>query len=275
VAPPQSQLRQRLISAAIFIPILLVIIWLGDPWFSILVALAVLLGAFEFYRLVTQASYQPFLFFGLFFTLLFVLNAHSPEPRTTPLLVAATIICSLFWLIFHHDEEKAFINGLWTLAGIFYLGWMLSHFIPLRGVENGLGWVIFALFTTFAADSSAFFVGRAWGKHYMVPRISPGKTWEGTIGGFVGGALAALALAAILNSLNIGLPISYGKVAFLGFLIAIFALLGDLVESMLKRRAGVKESGILIPGHGGILDRLDSVIFTVVLVYYYVIWFIG
>ena len=103
----------------------------------------------------------------------------------------------------------------------------------------------------------------------MVPRISPGKSWEGTFAGLIAGIAAAIALNAIL-----GLPMGYWQVGLLGFLIAALAFGGDLVESMLKRSTGVKDSGRLIPGHGGILDRLDSVVFTVVLVYYYVVWVI-
>jgi len=166
--------------------------------------------------------------------------------------------------------EGASINWVWTLAGIIYIGWMLSHFIPLRGLEGGRDWVLFALFATFAADTSAFFAGRLWGSHSLASAISPGKTWEGAIGGFLGAIAAALILIAILPSLSI----PYWQGIVLGALVGIFAQLGDLSESMLKRSAGVKDAGKLIPGHGGILDRLDSIVFTVVVVYYYVIWVI-
>jgi phosphatidate cytidylyltransferase len=270
VVPERSQLRQRLLSAAVFIPILLVIIWFGPLWlFSLLIAAVALLGAIEFYRLATHGGWQPSVVLGVAFTLFFIADAYFAEPRATEILIPAAVALPLLWLLLRSRGEKTLANWLWTVGGIFYIGWMLGHFIPLRELEQGRDWVILALFTTFAADSGAYLFGRAWGRHLMVPKISPGKTWEGTFAGIIAGIAAAVALNAIL-----GLPVSYWQVSILGFLIAAVAFAGDLVESMLKRKAGVKDAGRLIPGHGGILDRLDSVVFTVVLVYYYVVWVI-
>ncbi len=270
VVPERSQLRQRLLSAAVFIPILLVIILFGPLWlFSTLIAAVALLGAIEFYRLATHGGWQPSVVLGVAFTLFFIADAYFAEPRATEILIPTAVALPLLWLLLRSRGEKTLANWLWTVGGIFYIGWMLGHFIPLRELEQGRDWVILALFTTFAADSGAYLIGRAWGRHSVVPKISPGKTWEGTFAGLIAGIAAAVALSAIL-----GLPISYWQVSLLGFLIAAVAFVGDLVESMLKRKAGVKDAGRLIPGHGGILDRLDSVVFTVVLVYYYVVWFI-
>lgn len=270
VVPERSQLRQRLLSAAVFIPILLLIIWFGPLWlFSLLIAAVALLGAIEFYRLATHGGWQPSVVLGVAFTLFFIADAYFAEPRATEILIPTAVALPLLWLLLRSRGEKTLANWLWTVGGIFYIGWMLGHFIPLRELEQGRDWVILALFTTFAADSGAYLIGRAWGRHSVVPKISPGKTWEGTFAGLIAGIAAAIALNAIL-----GLPISYWQVSLLGFLIAAVAFVGDLVESMLKRKGGVKDAGRLIPGHGGILDRLDSVVFTVVLVYYYVVWFI-
>jgi phosphatidate cytidylyltransferase len=270
MAPAKSQLWQRFLSAALLIPVIFVIIWFGPLWlFSLTVAIVVLLGISEFYRLGSKAGWQPFIFFGAFWTLFLTLDGLFRDSTTVTILVGAALASSLIWLFYHSRAERSPGNWLWTVGGIFYLGWTLSHFIPLWDLANGKEWVIFALFTTFAVDTSAYFVGRAWGRRPMALRISPGKSWEGAIGGVSGGVAAALILNLIL-----GLPIGYGEAALLGFLVAIVAQIGDLVESVLKRSTGVKESGSLIPGHGGILDRLDSILFTVVLVYYYVVWFI-
>lgn len=274
VVPERSQLRQRLLSAAVFIPILFVIIWFGPLWlFSLLIAAVALLGAIEFYRLATHGGWQPLTILGVIFVLFFIVNLYFQELRATPIataiLIPTAVALPLLWLLLRSRGEKTLANWLWTVGGIFYIGWMLGHFIPLRELEQGRDWVILALFATFAADSGAYLIGRAWGRHSMVPKISPGKTWEGTFAGLIAGIAAAVALSAIL-----GLPVSYWQVSILGFLIAAVAFVGDLVESMLKRSTGVKDSGRLIPGHGGILDRLDSVVFTVVLVYYYVVWVI-
>ena len=126
--------------------------------------------------------------------------------------------------------------------------------------------VFLALFTTFSSDTTAFFVGRALGKHHLAPRISPGKTWEGAIAGVFGSIIVSLILVNLF-----GLPLSYGWTILLGLLVSIFGQLGDLVESLLKRNMGVKDSGRLISGHGGFLDRIDSVVFAGIVVYYYVL----
>ncbi len=270
--PEKSQLRQRLLSAAILIPILFAAIWFGHPWLSIIVAAVALLGAAEFYRMATHAGWQPLTIIGVLFTLFFIANAYFQESRATPIataaLVAAALVLPVVWLALAR-RDRLLGNWLWTACGIFYIGWMLSHFIPLRALEHGRDWVFLAVFATFAVDSGAYLIGRVWGRHKMTPRISPGKSWEGAVGGMASGIAAALALDALL-----GLPMSYWQAGLIGFLLAIVAQIGDLVESMLKRATGVKDSGTLIPGHGGMLDRLDSIIFTVVLVYYYVEWVI-
>ncbi|NQT73823.1 MAG: phosphatidate cytidylyltransferase [Chloroflexi bacterium] len=263
-------LRQRVISAVVAIPIILAAIWFGDPWLSIVVALFVLLGAFEFYRLGNSAGWQPFTIIGIVLALLFILNTHSDDEKTTPLLITGAVLIPLARIIWQYDGQKAFVNWTWTVAGIFYVGWMMSHIVQLRDMDDGRDWVIIAIFATFASDTSAYFTGRALGKHKMAPAISPGKTWEGAIGGLLGAAIATVVLAIITGIDEIG----YLKIIPLGFLISIFAQAGDLTESALKRNASAKDAGSLIPGHGGVLDRLDSLIFTVVLVYYYVIWIV-
>jgi phosphatidate cytidylyltransferase len=161
------------------------------------------------------------------------------------------------------------------MAGILYVGWLLSYFVALRGIvfagieEAGRNWVFLALFATFGSDTAAFFAGRAVGRHHLAPRISPGKTWEGAIAGVLGAILVSL-LFTIPSPVN--LPLSYWQAVLLGSLVSIFGQLGDLVESLFKRNMRVKDSGKLLPGHGGALDRIDSVVFAGVVVYYYVIW---
>jgi phosphatidate cytidylyltransferase len=261
-------LGARVLSALIGIPLLLIVIWFGNPWFSLAVAGCALWGALEFYNLAGSSHLRPLTLCGVLGTLLFILNAYVGGSYTA-LLISVAVLFSLIWLLFRSQVEEAFNNWAWTLAGMLYVGWMLSHFILLRGLAQGKEWVILALFSTFAVDTCAFFVGRAWGKHKLAPAISPGKSWEGAVGGLVGGLGASLALALILR-----LPTAWWQVLLLGLLIGVFAQLGDLSESMLKRSTGVKDAGKLIPGHGGILDRLDSIVFAVVVVYYYVIWVI-
>ena len=270
-------LRKRVITALVGIPLLVTIIWFGEPWFTMLVALWGLLAALEFYRMVAASKVSPLTYFGLIWTLLFILSPHFDYATLTPFLLTSAVILSLIWLLLRRQKEGAFIGWAWTIGGILYIGWLLSHFVTLRGLDDGRNWVFLALFTTFASDTAAFFVGRALGKHHLAPRISPGKTWEGAIAGVFGAIILSLfftlpKLFTVSNPLYLQ-DFSYWQAILLGLLISIFGQLGDLVESLLKRNMGVKESGTLIPGHGGVLDRLDSVVFAGVVVYYYVIWF--
>ena len=167
-----------------------------------------------------------------------------------------------------------FINWNWTLIGIIYIGWTLGHFVMLRELNQGIEWVLLALFCTFACDTSAFFIGRAWGRHPMAPYISPNKTWEGAAAGFIAAIAMAFIINSIMSEITLGFPLGAGQIALIGGLVGIFVQLGDLWESWLKRKAGVKDSGNWIPGHGGMLDRFDGIIFAGVTVYYYVAWVI-
>ncbi len=278
-------LKKRVITALWGIPLLITIIWFGEPWFTILVAIWGLLAAFEFYKLVTTSKVSPLTYFGLVWTLFFILSRDSNllsllEPHfdlnlLTSLLLTSAVILSLIWLLLRRQKEGAFIGWAWTIGGILYIGWLLSYFVALRGLDDGRNWVFLALFSTFASDTAAFFVGRALGKHHLAPRISPGKTWEGAIAGVFGAIIVSLfftlpKLFTIPNPIYLQ-DFSYWQAILLGLLVSIFGQLGDLVESLLKRNMGVKESGTLIPGHGGVLDRIDSVVFAGIVVYYYTI----
>jgi phosphatidate cytidylyltransferase len=259
-------LRYRILTAVVGLPLLIAIIWFGEPWFTLLIAVMATLGTWEFYRMASQLKIQPITYLGMAWVLLIVLSPHCPHAATMPFLITSAIVVSLIWLLFRSPRERAFTNWAWTMAGILYIGWMLSYWVELRSLEAGKELVFWAMFTTFASDTSAFFIGKAWGKHALAPSISSGKTWEGAIGGLLVSIIASLILRTIFP-----LPFSYWQIALLGCIISLFAQLGDLTESLLKRNTGVKDAGKLIPGHGGILDRIDSLIFTGVIVYYCVV----
>lgn len=266
-------LKQRVITGVVGVPLVMAAIWFGDPWFSFLIVAAALAGTYEFYRLYDFNKREPLLYVGLLFALALVLGPHYQysSPDVLPIVVTATILISLIWLLGRPSRQKAFHNWAWAIAGAFYVGWMLSYWLSLRGLEDGRNWVYLAMLTTFANDTGAYFVGRAWGRHRLAPAISPSKTWEGVIAGLICAILGATVIATVLNPIS-PFAFKYWQLVILGFLVGLFAQVGDLVESLLKRNMGVKESGNLLPGHGGILDRFDSLIFVGAVVYYYVIW---
>ena len=263
-------LRKRVITALWAVPLVILAIWFDRPipWFTLLMAVWGLLAVLEFYRMGRVSRFGPLTGFGLVWTLLFILEPHIRYANLFMYLVTSAVALSLVMLIIVRQREGAFANWAWMIGGIFYVGLLLSYLVSLR-IEAGRGWVYLALLGTFASDTAAFFIGRAFGKHRLAPHISPGKTWEGTIGGVLGAIILSLALTALLN-----LSIGYGQAVLLGLLVSIIGQIGDLAESLLKRSTGVKDSGKKLPGHGGFLDRIDSVVFAGIVVYYYVVWVI-
>ena len=267
-------LKKRVITAICLLPLLVVAVWFDEPlpWLTIFVAIWGVLAALEFYKVVAASNQKvlPLTSFGLVWTLLFILSPYLDHSYLNPLLLTSAVVLPPIWLLLRDQKEGAFLSWVWTTAGILYIGWLLSHFVALRGLEFGRDWVLFALLITFTSDSAAYFVGRAWGRHRLAPDISPGKTWEGTIGGLIAAIGISLLLVWLLN-----LPLDYVQVIPLAIAVSVFGQIGDLFESMFKRNMGVKDSGRGLPGHGGFLDRMDSVVFAVVVVYYYVILFSG
>ncbi|MFP4640748.1 MAG: phosphatidate cytidylyltransferase [Dehalococcoidia bacterium] len=272
-------LRQRLISATVFLPVIAASIWLGDIWFSLIIGAAALLGFHEFRQLVSKKGQTPLLFPGLLLIAAIMYFAYRGEIYSVWLL-PVIVLLPLIWvvlrsLISHAGAEGAFGDWLWTLGGTIYVGWLLSFWILLRG-NFGWEWTLLAILSTFAVDSMAYFTGRAWGRHPLAPGISPGKSCEGAAGGIITGVAVVVILSYLLGLIEaspfstvLGSQVEIWKVLVLGIVVGVFAQVGDLAESMLKRGAGVGESSTLIPGHGGILDRLDSLLFTGVLTYYY------
>lgn len=260
-------LKKRVITSLYAIPLLIILIWFDKPlpWFTLFIALWGALAAFEFYRMVAGSKAPPLTYFGIIWTLLFILSPHFDYGFLPLLLFASAVILSPILLMLRPRKESFFASWVWTMAGILYVGWLLSYLVALR-LEVGRSWVFLAIFTTFGSDMAAFFVGRALGRHRLAPRISPGKTWEGAVAGVFGAIIASLIVVAVFS-----MPLSFGQAILLGLLVSIFGQIGDLLESLFKRRMGVKESGKLLPGHGGLLDRMDSVVFAGIVVYLFYI----
>jgi phosphatidate cytidylyltransferase len=275
-------LKKRIITAVWGIPILIAIIWFGEPWlFTAFVAILGLLAVIEFFRLVNKLKITPIYIFGILWTLFFIIirNPLLPdliEPYldfnlVTPIFITSGIIISLVALLVRKEKFNAFPAWAWTFAGILYVGWLLGYLVALRGIEDGRNWVFYALFCTFGSDTFAFLIGRAFGKRKLAPSISPGKTWVGTFGGLLGAVVVSF-LFLLPTPVSLASQLNWWQAIILGLLVSIFGQLGDLVESLLKRNVGAKDSGTLLPGHGGILDRLDSVVFAVVIVYHWMVY---
>ncbi|HAS27890.1 MAG TPA: phosphatidate cytidylyltransferase, partial [Dehalococcoidia bacterium] len=230
------------------------------------------LSALEFHKTVAASGSKavPFTIFGIIMTVIFIFSPHLDFAYMLPILLTIAIIFPSVGMILRRNKDNGFLSWIWTLAGILYIGWLLSHYISLRELEMGREWVFYALAVTFATDTFAYFIGKTWGRHKLAPDISPKKTIEGAVGGVLGAVVISV-LAVWLFAL----PINYGIAVLLGIVVSIFGQVGDLFESLFKRNMGIKDSGKSLPGHGGFLDRIDSIVFTGVVVYYYVVLFVG
>jgi phosphatidate cytidylyltransferase len=163
-----------------------------------------------------------------------------------------------------------------TIAGVFYIGWLGAYLISLRELQDGLWWVLLVLPAVWLADTGAYFIGKAFGKHRITPRLSPKKTWEGYLGGIPVATLGSALLAYLLYIFSGYNPaITPIRGAVLGFMLAALTILGDLGESMFKRQVGVKDSSNLLPGHGGVFDRIDSWLWGGVIGYYVIVFFVN
>lgn len=261
-------LRKRIATAACLIPLVIAAVWFNEPipWLTVFAAIWGVMAALEFYKAVTASGQKvaPLTIFGLLWTLLFIISPLFDYPYLNLLLLASALVLPAIWFLLRRYKEGAFTSWVWTITGILYIGWLLSHIVALRELDSGRDWVFFALFVTFASDAAAYFIGSAIGKHQLAPSISPKKTWEGAAGGVAGAIGTGLLLVMILD-----LPITYMQTIPLAIAVSIFGQFGDLLESLFKRRFRVKDSGKAVPGHGGFLDRMDSVVFAGAFVYYY------
>jgi phosphatidate cytidylyltransferase len=178
-------------------------------------------------------------------------------------LVAALLLLTLMYLFNLGPLDQLIFRLGWQILGLVYLPLLLGHLVLLRQLPQGRGWVFLVLFAVMACDSAAYFVGVAFGRHKLYPSVSPKKSVEGALGGLVGACLGVWLVAAIFFP-----TFGPGHIILVGSLIGVVGQVGDLFESLLKRACGVKDSGVIFPGHGGILDRLDSLLFAFPLTYY-------
>ena len=291
---------RRILTAAVALPPLLFVVWQGGAWFAALITLAAALGAWELSRMAEGWGQRPLMSLAIVLSAGLPLSAHFiygpmslPGAENLPIVIAPLALVSAAMTLYVHRIRGVLGRVLATCCVIGVVGGTLFHAIPLRSLDwvnvgpgpsllvkmevgqvfrsldfwypDGLSWVVLVLAVTFATDTAAYFVGRAFGSRKLAPNVSPNKTWEGAIGGFCGAVLCGVGLEAML-----GLDADLPTIALMSAILGITGQLGDLYESKLKRLAGVKDSGHLFPGHGGVLDRMDSLMWNVVVLYHMV-----
>lgn len=261
-----SQVK-RIFSAVVFLPLFILLVIKGSPvGFCALAAVVAILGLGEFFKLKKEGLPGRLRIFGYFWGLLIILSAYiGGVPLTAASFAGGFIISFLIRLKTGTELENALDELGFLVFGVTYVAFFTSYLVHIMGADNGPLWLLLLFTITWGGDTAAYYTGMNLGRRKLYPEISPKKSVEGFLGGFAGGMLASLLFKALffaVPSLFDSLLIAAG--------IGIIGPLGDLCESMLKRSSGVKDSGGVIPGHGGILDRLDSVLFSAPFLYYFI-----
>ncbi|MFR1517529.1 MAG: phosphatidate cytidylyltransferase [Clostridia bacterium] len=279
-------MKQRLISGIVVAAVAVTAILIGGYVLDILIILFGGIGIFEFYNAFSKRGYTPVKLFGAVYIALLVLmmyfdgdsyltiivhtKAHGAFNLFPPIfLLAMMVLLSL--LVFCHEKYNA-ADAAITVCGGFYVIFFLSYFVKLRGLDGGAYLFFLALIGAVATDTFAYFIGKAIGKRKLIEAISPHKTVAGSIAGFAGN-IAVLTIYGIVlwyTGAYQGLPLYHYPI--IGAITGIVSQIGDLAASAIKRYAGIKDFGKIIPGHGGILDRIDSYLFAIPVVYYYLLF---
>ncbi len=266
-------LAKRVLVAAILLPIGLAAIWLGGWYLAVLVALFMGAAAWEYVNLFKLGGLQPGLILVVGGTLLLLVGRQVNGFSSAGWMITLIVLLSMTYhlVTYERGRDQAGTDFAVSLAGVFYIGWLGAYFISLRSLPQGQWWVLVVLAGVMLADSGAYFIGRRFGRHKLSPRLSPKKTWEGYFGGILVG-VPLTTLLAYLFSLAAGpaAGITPLRGALIGLVMAVIPTLGDLGESMIKRQVGVKDSGNILPGHGGAFDRIDAWLWAVAIGYYLV-----
>jgi phosphatidate cytidylyltransferase len=260
---------KRVLTASVLLPILLFAVWSSVPYYFIaLVGVAVMLGLREFYIIAEKLGCRCHTWLGYGAALAVLFGFYQQDERV--ILAALLLLQAVMfarWLFREKSFEALLVSTSATLAGVVYVAVFLGHFILLRmtaGHDLAARLITFCLFLIFASDTGAYYTGRLIGRHKLAPHVSPGKTIEGSVGGL----LSALAVAVLCKYWFFpAIPLADALV--LAVVINIVGAIGDLCESMLKRGANVKDAASFLPGHGGMLDRLDSILFNAPVIYSY------
>jgi phosphatidate cytidylyltransferase len=270
-------LRERTAVILLLLPFILFVLVTGGWLFAVAIALVMALAGTEFALLFRQHGRRPAMPVIIIGILGLVISRQAFGFDHAPLIITLLITISLIWHLvdFERGAPTSATDFALTLTGTIYLGWIGAFLVSLRNLPDGLWWLLLVLPAIWLADSGAYFMGRAIGRHKLSPKTSPNKTWEGYLSGVVVGGIAT-ALFAMLWRVGAGPAsgIDATRGLLMGTVVAILAPLGDLGISMIKRELKVKDTGALLPGHGGALDRVDTWIWAAMLGFFMVTWLV-
>lgn len=254
-------LGRRLLTAAVGGPLLLGVIVYGGLPFLALACLAAGYGSFELLLMLRRAGFAPVGGAMVGLSAALPLLAGIAQPNVELLALAVVLIATLCIAAWESPLRSAPDWAL-TVSGALLVGGLLRFLVALRELPDGLWWALAVVVGTWACDTGAYTVGRLVGRTPLAPRVSPGKTAEGVLGALIVTPLAFVGMQHFAPFVGLASPVSTPTALAIGALVALFATAGDLSESVIKRQCGVKDSGVLLPGHGGLLDRIDSLLFA-------------
>lgn len=265
-------LRERLIVVIFLVPLGVLAIAAGGWIFPLVITAILTTAAWEFWRIFKKGGFSPSLTLLMGGVMLLSLSRAFFNFQYSDLVISLIVITSLIWFVFAFEkgDNQAAVDFGITLGGVFYIGWLGSYLISLRAGPDGTYWLLLTFAAISLADAGAYIFGRRFGAHKMCPRVSPHKTWEGFAGGIFFTAIFTSLIAALWH---ISIPtISWLDGLILALAMGILGPLGDLGESLFKRQFGIKDSSNLIPGHGGVMDRIDTWIWAAAICYYLINW---
>lgn len=259
----------RVLTSIVLVPVFFAVVWLLPPaYFAGLAIIAAAIGQYELYTMARTRGITPLMITGIVLGSLIVLTFYRPIPPYRgglhfwiTLCVVAVIVARLFS---RRPVDGAFEDIAVTVFGIVYVALLFAFQVAIHAGPFGKKWLVFLYLVIWASDTGAYYIGTAFGKHRLYEKISPKKSIEGLLGG----VLASI-LVAVLCKLWLAPSLGIIEAAILGAVLALAGTVGDLAESLIKRSAGVKDAGTIIPGHGGILDRMDSMLFAAPVLFFY------
>ena len=264
-------LATRIINSILILTLVFLIIFLFPNWvFALLTSFLIGVSLYEFFNMVEKKGIFIYKYFGVIIgmalpVIILLQRGVAGYVDLDPFIIVLACLLAFILQFTRRDNSHSLVSISVTMMGLLYISWFFSFFVKLKYLPNGEKLVTYLVLVTKSGDVGAYIIGKTFGRHALIARISPAKTIEGTMGGFVFSILVSLACKALLPSF------SYGHLVVLGLLLGVLSQFGDLAESLLKRDCGVKDSGRNLSGFGGVLDVIDSLIFTVPIFYFYVL----
>ncbi|HXV14039.1 MAG TPA: phosphatidate cytidylyltransferase [Candidatus Krumholzibacteria bacterium] len=263
---------ERVVAGVVFVPLFIIITRAGGYAFLALIDLVIVLGMLEFYAMMRAKGMHPYRGIGVASGITLSTYIFFRSGQYANFVFTFILIALMGLELARKDNRRAAYHVSTTIFGVIYVAYLSSHFVLLRELPNAVGvpysqgasFVFLVVAVTWASDTGAYTIGSLFGSHTLLPRVSRHKTWEGALGGVLFGAVAGW-----ISSVSFAGYLKAWEGVVIGILSSLVGLLGDLFESMLKRDADIKDTSNLIPGHGGVLDRFDSLLFTAPLIYYF------